>query len=1008
MSNEIRTLNSEYIDSNFSPYILNVPNFSKMLRENNAIVAGGSVLSAMKNEPINDIDIYVNLRNAQKVYNYLVNNLIMNIAIFKTHVAPPYDESFLIQNNIIGRFFLYKSLHGDRYTKIDLMIVKDNVTLESVVENFDLSFCKVWYDGTNILTRYLMDILHKKGTLGRNYLEKYISGNWFTIKRVQKYCRKGYDITLPNIDTSSIIIQKKSKKAISGEEWVVYKLIEILSYYTSLSGPYNSSFIILILSILQEYKDSHNKDTLYNIDAFKHIMNTIYQPSLTEFWTGDMLIYVMLARQAHRASRSAPGICYEWPMANICKWNLTETYLSYFNDIGIKLFSSENESAHGFNDFRIPLCSGDVPPFSPGENGFPEDATSRDLKNRIDQGTHILKHIKRNHPDHIENLYYRYFPYLREAAAEIESRREEAVEAAELLQRAKEVEQYLPDGVLPEFATLEQVEIAEEAEVAAQRLMQAERTAQFQQRMPIVRAEQERLERERRERVEAELKRYKEMLDAGVITEEQYQAKSNELLGVPDTETFDINGTDVMPRCFNTYAAGDINTRSWYPDPNHILFLVEFYPGADQEVICTSNEEIDKTLYDENMIQYRCTPKDYVLEPNTVRRIPISDITEGMAYDVSMTDIDETVAYIPFTYGYDGTTAIVGYITEPNMRRILRISQQTDGTRLFNLKFNDTISHTVCKRNTTQGTWGFSDISTNHCQMGSSIMVFDVVDLDTDDPDLVSFNEGSPPPLPPRPFGNISLSNQDSEPTARVLFPEVDEEESNSNDDLDEEIRVARDRLAEATARVAAAVRDEDEVVLEDEEEDDIVSMQDLLTRIAIRERGARARFEDIRIEVQELSDRAEEHSRNLGNTRSRVVADRAEYLVDVAQAEELDAKLDADRAKALNNIDMSENELISYGKERSTEFESHFLRQELDIEDLVGLAAITVFANRGAEFWANLATLDDIDSSISLLATQIAFSATNLAERAANLLNEESQELERAVEAHERYYSEE
>jgi len=55
-------------------------------------------------------------------------------------------------------------------------------------------------------------------------------------------------------------------------------------------------------------------------------------------------------------------------------------------------------------------------------------------------------------------------------------------------------------------------------------------------------------------------------------------------------------------------------------------------------------------------------------------------------------------------------------------------------------------------------------------------MVFDVVDLDAVDPDLVSFDEGSPPPLPTRPTRSFRTSpttngnNRNSELTARVLF----------------------------------------------------------------------------------------------------------------------------------------------------------------------------------------------------------------------------------------------
>ena len=56
------------------------------------------------------------------------------------HTAPPYDQSFLIKNNILGRFTVRVGSLSYNKTAIDIMIVSDDVTVESVVENFDLSF----------------------------------------------------------------------------------------------------------------------------------------------------------------------------------------------------------------------------------------------------------------------------------------------------------------------------------------------------------------------------------------------------------------------------------------------------------------------------------------------------------------------------------------------------------------------------------------------------------------------------------------------------------------------------------------------------------------------------------------------------------------------------------------------------------------------------------------------------------------------------------------------------
>ena len=338
-------------------YSVDTTGLTKLLREHNAIIAGGSVLASLgQYDSIRDLDIYVNLKNAQNFYN-AVFKYRSEINTYGNHTAPPYDSSFLIQNNILGRYNI-------SLTRLpaDIMIVSDDVSVESVVENFDLSFCKVWYNGSEIFTNNYQDILDRRGTLGKNYLEAYLKGNTFTVKRIKKYTRRGYTITLPNINTSSIVMQRLHKEVISPEIWVVYKLLEILLHMGR--APYGSdmhfSFMSLCLQKLGLYKSEHRQSSIYTLAGFKYLMNILYDSQTTDFWTIDMLIYVLLCFQERIRNESGVTV-----PSDICIW-LQPKYYDYFESVGLQLTRKDATEAHGFNGLDIPLCDGQVPPFSAG------------------------------------------------------------------------------------------------------------------------------------------------------------------------------------------------------------------------------------------------------------------------------------------------------------------------------------------------------------------------------------------------------------------------------------------------------------------------------------------------------------------------------------------------------------------------------------------------------------------------------------------------------------------
>ena len=323
---------------------------STILLDHDAIIAGGSVLQSVtldsKSENFlpKDIDIYVHLKNAQSLFNSLTSAISKfrtttqkcMLTVLKNYPASEYDASFLVKNNILGRFHcllvLLKNpglnttmrdyiVYGHDTLDIDIMVVSDNVSLESVVDNFDLSFCKVWYDGRNILTNHPEDIKTKTGFLGKDYLITYLQGNTFTAKRIKKYIKRGFKVLFPRIDTSSVSMEKQEHKVISPEIWVVYTLLsillerlgdmcessfslifKILSVHTNVSSTFahffkpeedthpaqKFSLMILCLQKLEEYKTRYQYPSLYNINGFKSLLTFLYSDRLTQTLPDDV------------------------------------------------------------------------------------------------------------------------------------------------------------------------------------------------------------------------------------------------------------------------------------------------------------------------------------------------------------------------------------------------------------------------------------------------------------------------------------------------------------------------------------------------------------------------------------------------------------------------------------------------------------------------------------------------------------------------------------------------
>lgn len=218
--------------------VSNHAQLSQLLSETQAVIAGGSVLSAYAGYRMNDFDIYVNASNARQLVTGIKDvftkskGFVASGFTFDLLFAPPYDESFMRKNHItsIIRANLRHAVNG--FLAIDIMIIPDDIPITDVVTNFDLTFCQIWFDGENVLCTNKQHILEKHGKLNDEYLQSYANGNEFIKNRIRKYIFRDFQIdysgciqqTLTRRDVIDYRHTYKKKEVVSDEDWVAKKL----------------------------------------------------------------------------------------------------------------------------------------------------------------------------------------------------------------------------------------------------------------------------------------------------------------------------------------------------------------------------------------------------------------------------------------------------------------------------------------------------------------------------------------------------------------------------------------------------------------------------------------------------------------------------------------------------------------------------------------------------------------------------------------------------------------
>ncbi len=202
--------------------------FNLKLIESEGVIAGSSVLSVYQSfrNGADDLDIYNHISKAKILVDFL-KSIGWKILKYSNYITPEYDESFFKKNHILGRF----RLTSKTYDHIDILIVDDEYSLESIVQNFDLSVCEIWYDGNKIQASDEDGIRDKVATLRKEYISALLQRNRFTVDRIVKYNNRGFKIKVNNDCIENAIYLEKPHKTVSNpEEWTVLKVYKNLLF----------------------------------------------------------------------------------------------------------------------------------------------------------------------------------------------------------------------------------------------------------------------------------------------------------------------------------------------------------------------------------------------------------------------------------------------------------------------------------------------------------------------------------------------------------------------------------------------------------------------------------------------------------------------------------------------------------------------------------------------------------------------------------------------------------
>jgi|694.fasta_scaffold09537_15 hypothetical protein len=287
-----------YLDINDNEY----NSFITSLKKYNAVIAGGFVLSCFSDFKSNDIDIYITNKNMKKFANHLPSYL------------SPTSLDFISKYDSIGKKYVMRMLchkydknNDMNYNiKVDIVIIDDNYTIDEVIDNFDLSFCKIWFDGDKVYATYPKDIKKKTGFLNKKYINQYynaVEKDYSDIDliclRYKKYTSRGFKINigkkpativLPKEDINvPILLSKKS----TNENYIVKLLIQNFTNSTIIRYlindiDYYSKYISKYINMFYYTEDYIERYYIEKITLFKYYFICLFNNFTFEEYIKNM------------------------------------------------------------------------------------------------------------------------------------------------------------------------------------------------------------------------------------------------------------------------------------------------------------------------------------------------------------------------------------------------------------------------------------------------------------------------------------------------------------------------------------------------------------------------------------------------------------------------------------------------------------------------------------------------------------------------------------------------
>ena len=186
-----------------------------LLQETGSLISGGSILAACLGEDTTkqDTDIYVPVKHIPRFLKEMIRPegvppIFANADRYRKYAASFYCSSFLRKNGI-RRVYNFGRMG---ISEVDIMAVRNKRGPLAVVNNFDLTFCQVWFDGKDVYASHPEHIRTKSGKMQIDYCMTLLGGNRFLNRRVKKYIDRGFKIGFPDgFDTNDVFAKVLEK-----------------------------------------------------------------------------------------------------------------------------------------------------------------------------------------------------------------------------------------------------------------------------------------------------------------------------------------------------------------------------------------------------------------------------------------------------------------------------------------------------------------------------------------------------------------------------------------------------------------------------------------------------------------------------------------------------------------------------------------------------------------------------------------------------------------------------